>query len=225
MSVVSRRDFMQMSSGGVIASLLSGAQYPGNVPPADKNNFIDEKGDQRLSLEKLRAWEQLGYGMFIHFGMSTFDGDEYSKGDKSASLYNPDKLDPNQWAGVARDAGMKYAVLTAKHVAGHCLWPTKYTDYHVGNSGNKTDLVEAFVKACREKGIIPGLYYCAWDNHNLFGSGTPTNLSWANAYTTEEYREFQWKQLEELLTRYGPIGEVWLDIPHFLTRDYRQKLV
>ncbi|HLG39242.1 MAG TPA: hypothetical protein VI461_06215, partial [Chitinophagaceae bacterium] len=114
MSTLSRRDFMQLSSGGVIASLLPAAHDLGNVPPADKNIVWEEKGDQRLSVEKLRAWEQSGYGMFIHFGMSTFDGDEFSKGDKSASLYNPDKLDVNQWAGVARDAGMKYAVLTAK---------------------------------------------------------------------------------------------------------------
>ena len=224
MSVLSRRDFMQLSSTGLIGSLLPLGHAFAEVPPYDKIISDDEKGDQRLSLQKLKAWEKLGYGMFIHFGMSTFDGDEYSKGDKSATLYNPDKLDVNQWAGVARDAGMKYAVLTAKHVAGHCLWPSKYTDYHVGNSGNKTDVVGAFTNACRSKGIMPGLYYCAWDNHNLFGSGTPTFLSWATAYTTTEYREFQWKQLEELLTQYGPIGEVWLDIPHFLTRDYRQKL-
>ncbi len=77
MSALSRRDFMQISSGGVIASLLSAAQDPGSVPPADKNIVTNEKGDQRLSLKKLKAWEQLGYGMFIHFGMSTFDGDFY----------------------------------------------------------------------------------------------------------------------------------------------------
>ena len=224
MSELSRRDFMQLSSTGVIASLLPQVHGLGGDKQAGNKNIIDnENGDQRLSLEKLQAWEDLGYGMFIHFGMSTFDGDEFSKGDKNASLYNPDKLDVNQWTGVARDAGMKYAVLTAKHVAGHCLWPTKHTDYHVGNS-DKIDVIEAFVKACGLKGIKPGLYYCAWDNHNLFGSGTPTNLTWATAYTTAEYREFQWKQLEELLTQYGPVGEVWLDIPHFLTRDYRQKL-
>ena len=62
--------------------------------------------------------------MFIHFGMSTYDGDELSRGDKPASLYAPDKLDIDQWVSVARDAGMKYMILTAKHVAGHCLWPT-----------------------------------------------------------------------------------------------------
>lgn len=224
MSKLSRRGFMQLGGGGVIVSLLADTKDFDNAQSRNKNMVTGENGDQRLSLEKLRAWENLGYGMFIHFGMSTFDRDEFSKGDKNVSLYNLDKLDVNQWVGVARDAGMKYAVLTSKHVAGHCLWPTKFTDYHVGRSGNRTDVVEAFVKACRSKGIMPGLYYCSWDNHNLFGSGTPTNLSWATAYTTAEYREFQWKQLEELLTQYGPIGEVWLDIPHFLPRDYRQKL-
>src|SRR3954454_25381 len=142
-----------------------------------------QKEAQRLSLDALRKWESLGYGMFIHFGMSTFVGKELPSGQEDSSVYAPDKLDVDQWIQVARDAGMKYAVLTAKHVAGHCLWPTKYTDYHVGNSGNKTDVVEAFVIACRSKGVLPGLYYCAWDNHNLFGSGTPTNLTWATAYT------------------------------------------
>ena len=123
MSVLSRRDFMQLSSTGVIGSLLPAANGFG-TKQYNNRNISDEKGDQRLSLEKLITWEKLGYGMFIHFGMSTFDDDEYSKGDKNGSLYNPDKLDVSQWVSVARDAGMKYAVLTAKHVAGHCLWPS-----------------------------------------------------------------------------------------------------
>jgi len=161
--------------------------------------------------------------MFIHFGMSTFDGDEFSKGDKPSTLYAPDKLDVNQWISVARDAGMKYAVLTTKHVAGHCLWPSKHNDYHVGTSGKKTDVVEAFVRACEDRGIMPGFYYCSWDNHNRFGSITPSFTSWSSASTTEEYREFQLKQIEELLTQYGKIGEVWIDIPGLLGRDGRRK--
>jgi alpha-L-fucosidase len=59
--------------------------------------------------------------MFIYFGMSTFDGNELSHGDKPASFYNPDKLDVDQWIAVARDAGMKYALLTTKYVAGFCF--------------------------------------------------------------------------------------------------------
>ncbi len=79
----------------------------------------NERGAQRLSLEQLQKWEALKYGMFIHYGMSTFDGDELSKGDLPSTAYAPDKLDVDQWVSVARDAGMKYAVLTTKHVAGH----------------------------------------------------------------------------------------------------------
>jgi alpha-L-fucosidase len=182
------------------------------------------KGRQRLSLRQLKAWEALGYGMFLHFGMSTFDGEECSKGDKPSTLYAPDKLDVDQWISVARDAGMKYAVLTAKHVAGHCLWPTRYNDYHVGTSGNKTNVVEAFVNRCAKRGVRPGLYYCSWDNHNRFGSLTPSDTKWGEAFTTAEYREFQWRQLEELLTQFGNIAEVWIDIPGVMPRDYRNEL-
>ncbi len=181
-------------------------------------------GAQRLPLASLEAWQALGYGMFIHFGMSTFDSDEYSRGDKPATHYAPDRLDVDQWVSVARDAGMRYAVLTTKHVSGHCLWPSRFTDYHVGNSGNTTDVVEAFVNACERRGVMPGFYYCSWDNHHLFGSLTPTLTRWEQAFTTQEYREFQWAQIEELLTNYGRIGEVWIDIPMVLPRDYRHKL-
>lgn len=183
-----------------------------------------DNGHQRLKLERLKTWEALGYGMFIHYGMSTYDSCEFSMGDKPSDFYSPDKLDVDQWIKVARDAGMKYAVLTTKHVSGHCLWPTNYTDYHVGTSGNKTDVVSEFVKACEKYGIIPGFYYCSWDNHHLYGSLTPSLTKWEYAFTTEEYQQFQANQITELLTQYGKIGEVWIDIPKVLPRGYRHKL-
>jgi alpha-L-fucosidase len=183
-----------------------------------------------LSLEQLQKWEALKYGMFIHYGMSTYTGSELPDGSHPSTLYAPDKLDVDQWVSVARDAGMKYAVLTTKHVAGHCLWPTKLNDYHVGTSGNKTDVVEAFVSACEKRGVLPGFYYCSWDNHNRFGSRTysdmtadkkPGNL---HPFTTRTYQDFQTAQLEELLTGYGKIAEVWIDIPGMLPRCYREEL-
>ena len=187
--------------------------------------------NKRLSIEQLQAWEELGYGMFIHFGMSTYLGHELPDGTAPASIYAPDRLDVEQWVSVARDAGMKYAILTTKHVAGHCLWPSIHTDYHVGNSTNTADVVELFVNACKKKGIIPGFYYCSWDNHHCLGSVTPSNyykdeigVSDFKPYTSKEYEEFQTAQLEELLTQYGQIGEVWIDIPMVLTRDYRNRL-
>jgi alpha-L-fucosidase len=162
--------------------------------------------------------------MFIHFGLSTMDGRENLKGDMPSALYAPTDLDVEQWIRTARDAGMKYVVLTARHASGHSLWPSKYTDYHVGTSGNKTDVIEAFVKACDKYGVMPGLYYCSEDNHHLMGSETPMIAGWENQYTTEAFREFHWNQLEELLTQYGALGEVWIDGPIILPRDYREKL-
>ncbi len=183
-----------------------------------------EKGEQRLDLNQLKAWEALGYGMFIHYGMSTFDNSEHSKGDQPSSLYAPDKLDVGQWISTARDSGMKYAILTTKHVSGHCLWPSKYTDYHVGTSSCKTDVVGAFVSSCRDKGIMPGFYYCSWDNHHLLGSITPSYTKWEDAFTSPEYLEFQYNQICELITQYGQIGEIWIDIPKVLPRGYRHML-
>lgn len=198
-----------------------------------------QTGAQRLSLAQLQQWEALRYGMFIHFGMSTFDGEELSTGTAPSTLYAPDQLDVAQWVAVARDAGMKYAVLTTKHVAGHCLWPSKHTDYHVGTSGNPTDVVEKFVEACARCGVKPGFYYCSWDNHHRFGTqATPSDIralvgqaktdecdplfhTLYQAYTTRGYWDFQLAQLEELLTGYGAIAEVWIDIPAVLPRTIR----
>jgi len=191
----------------------------------------EKKGAQRLSIDQLKQWEALRYGMFICFDISTYVANEFSDGRVPASTYAPDRLDVDQWIGVARDAGMTYAVLTAKHVAGFCLWPSKHTDYTVANSGCTTDVVEKFVHACEKRGVKPGLYYCSWDNHNRFGSRTPSDLHSAKppaddpaggrSYTTSLYQDFQTAQITELLTQYGPIMETWIDIPRVLGRGYR----
>jgi len=193
--------------------LPAAAESAGNAP---------ERGSQRLSLAQLQAWEALQYGMFIHYGMSTYVANELPDGKAPPTVYAPDRLDVAQWVSVARDAGMKYAVLTTKHVAGHCLWPTKHTDYSVVHSTDTTDLVEAFVTACRDKGVLPGFYYCSWDNHNRFGSKTPSDpREGGPPYTTSVYQTFQTAQVTELLTQYGPIAETWIDIPGVLGRGYR----
>jgi alpha-L-fucosidase len=185
---------------------------------------------------KLRKWEDLKYGIFVTFGMSTYVvgkvHPDIPDGTDPASTYNPDKLDVDQWIQIARDAGMKYAVLTTKHVAGHCLWPSRYTDLTVAQSRNTTDVVEAFMKACERRGVLPGLYYDCYDNHNRFGQ---VNVSpegyypWqekgrTTTYTTSLYQDFQTAQVTELLTQYGPIAEVWIDIPQLLGRGYRTYL-
>ena len=168
-----RRDFLRAGaqSAGVIAACCLGASTSAEGSPAEDEG---RRGAQRLSLERLKQYESLGYGMFISYGVQAFvDGCIHSgktkRRDVPASAYAPDKLDVGQWISVARDAGMKYAVLTAKRHPGFCLWPSKHTDYTVANSGNKTDVVEAFVKACQQRGVAPGLYYPSVDIHHLFG--------------------------------------------------------
>lgn len=221
-----RRNFIKQSalSAALLGSGLSSIGM--NVQNQDflrqSPEVETKKGKQRIPLEKLKKWEALEYGMFIHYGMSTFTGMELDTGKAPASTYNPTNLDVDQWIQVARDAGMKYAVLITKHVAGHCLWPTKHNNYHVGNSGNKTDVVEAFVKACQKYDILPGVYYCSWDNHNLFGSKTASMMGFNKMFTTQKYRDFQLAQVEEILTQYGKIMEVWIDIPGALGAEGRQ---
>lgn len=231
-----RRNFIKSAALG-IGSLVLGKSLVLGAKSDEEGINLKEKGKQRLSLKKLKLWESLGYGMFIHFGMSTYVNNELPDGSSSSSLYAPENLDVDQWIAVAKEAGMKYAVLTTKHVAGHCLWPSKHINYTVANSTNKTDVVLEFVKACKKYNIVPGLYYCSWDNHNKFGSQTPTDLKWTSVmnsfpaegealapYTSSMYQTFQTAQITELLTQYGPIGEVWIDIPGILGPGYRSYL-
>ncbi|MFW6313582.1 MAG: alpha-L-fucosidase, partial [Spirochaetota bacterium] len=168
--------------------------------------------------------QNIGRHIFNHFGMSTYDGQELSPGTEPAKTYAPEALDVDSWIRLAVEAGARYAVLTAKHVSGFCLWPSQHTPYHVGNSGNPTDVVEAFVTACRTHGIMPGIYYCSWDNHHPMGSLTPSMTGWDDAFTSEEYRDFQQAQLLELAKRYPGVGEWWIDIPKVLPRSYRDRI-
>jgi alpha-L-fucosidase len=202
-----------------VVSVTSATQVLADEKSAEQDQ---KRGSQRLSVERLHAWEKLGYGMFINFGMSTFVAKGMPDGKDPASTFAPDRLDVAQCVSVARDAGMKYAILTSKHVAGHCLWPTKHTDYSVANSTDKTDVVGKFVSACLDKGVLPGLYYCSWDNHNRFGSQTASDpAGWKSMFTTSRYQTFQTAQITELLTQCGPIAETWIDIPGALGRGYR----
>jgi alpha-L-fucosidase len=102
----------------------------------------------------------------------------------------------------------------------------------VAQSGNKTNVIEAFVKACEKRGVLPGFYYNSYDNHNYFGQ---VNVSpegyypWeergrTTTYSTSLYQDFETNQVTELLSRYGPVHEMWIDIPQLLGRGYRTYL-
>lgn len=229
-----RRDFFNKTSLALLLAGSSGSLIGYSSAKAATAPEASKRGSQRHTIKRLKQWEAMRYGMFIHFGMSTFTGIEHADGKVPASTYAPDKLDVEQWISVARDAGMRYAVLTAKHGDGHCLWPSEHTQYSVTNSTNKTDVVEAFVKACEKKGLKPGLYYCSCDGHNLFGSQPrghskrifmptfpKTQEEPMPPYTSSLYHNFMTAQITELLTNYGPVAEMWVDAPGELGWGYR----
>lgn len=173
----------------------------------------NEPGRQRLSVQRLDAWRELEYGMFIHYGLATF---EQATKDRlpTPQQYAPTCLDVDQWVRVARDAGMKYIILTAQHIldGGFCLWHTDLTDFSVRHATETTDVVGAFVEACERHGIRPALYL-GGDRYNV-PDGLVRNPGMGQFfYATREYLNFLKAQIEELLTRYGRIEEVWIDGP------------
>lgn len=172
-------------------------------------------GQAQIRTQELAEWERLKYGMFIHYGMSTFDQSEINDGKSSPSVYAPTKLDVRQWVHVAKLAGMKYAVLTAKHTAGFCLWPSG--DYDVTLSPVKTDVVAEFMKACKAEAVKPGIYYCILDGHNEGG------VKW-DAPVGPQYFALIKKHLTQLHTRYPGIYEQWIDVPAKLTPEQRREI-
>lgn len=142
-----------------------------------------------------------GYGMFIHFGVNTFNQVEWSDGKLPAASFNPTALDCDQWIQTAREAGFRHVVLVTKHHDGFCLWDSKYTDYDVGSAPVKTDIVAEVAKACKKYDVELGLYYSLWDRKE------PTHED----KDPEKYVEFMKNQLTELLTNYGPVCELWFD--------------
>ena len=104
-----------------------------------------QRGFDSLSLSALQQgrprptpsqllWQQDELAMFIHFGVNTFSDREWGDGKESPSIFNPTALDARQWARVAREAGFKAMILTAKHHDGFCLWPTATTTHSVASS-------------------------------------------------------------------------------------------
>jgi len=176
------------------------------------------QNEPALSKNHVAAWEQLKYGMFIHFNMNTFAGAEYDNGKMAPDRFSPAKLDVDQWIRIARDAGMKYAVLTAKHTGGFCLWDSKVKwkgkeyDYDIASSGSRKDIVAQFIKSCSKYKIKPALYYCLWDDHNR-----PVS-------SDEEYFKLAKDHITELVTSYKGLVELWIDIPSVLKPEQRTEL-
>jgi alpha-L-fucosidase len=142
----------------------------------------------------------LGFGLFVHFGINTYYDVEWSDGTLDPARVAPERLDTDQWCRAAAAAGMKYVVLVTKHHDGFCNWPTKQTSYSVAATPFRGDVVGALANSAHKHGLRLGFYYSLWDRRE------PTHDRDEDAYV-----EFMTRQLTELLTGYGPVAELWFD--------------
>jgi len=156
-------------------------------------------------------WQELGLGIFIHYGVNTFAALEWSDGTLPAASFNPSGLDADNWVAAAQAAGAKYLILTAKHHDGFCLWPTSTTEYSVASSpwkDGRGDVVLEVSEACARAGMGFGIYLSPWDR-NAPSYGDPA-----------AYDDFYVRQLTELCTNYGPLMELWFDGAGSVGRSY-----
>lgn len=187
----------------------------------------------REEYERRMAWyTEARFGMFIHWGLyaipargewvrseERMPSDIY---DRYAQEFDPKHCDVRQWVRTAKNAGMKYAILTAKHHDGFCLFDTAYTDFKSTNTAAGRDFVREFVDACREYGLRVGLYFSIIDwRHPDFPHYGDKNHPMRSdpAYSNENrdfdrYLEFMHGQVRELCTNYGKLDILWFDFSY-----------
>jgi alpha-L-fucosidase len=151
-----------------------------------------------------RAYVNLRFGMFICYGIETYNGGDYWDNPKppAATVWKQSALNCKQWADAAKSAKMTYGLLTVKHHYGFCLWNTTTTTYNCMNEGtDRVDVVQAYCDAFRADSLLPGLYYSVFDVNDSvdgsYGSYSPALWNKKKGYIEQ--------QLRELLTNYGPI--------------------
>jgi alpha-L-fucosidase len=221
--------------------------------------------------ERMQWWREARFGMFIHWGVYSlpagiWDGRQIggigewimNRGkipvadyQRMAKQFNPVNYDPDAWVRMAKDAGMKYIVITSKHHDGFALFETKASKWNVVDATvYGKDLLKPLAEACKKYGIKLGFYYSQaqdWNNPGGSAARRPTKEGWANpdsviidAYTKEhrghwdpaqEKKSFAQyiddvavPQVREILTNYGDLAVLWWDTPTDMTDDAATKL-
>ncbi len=172
---------------GGLCGLLSAAPAPKPFGP--------------LPTEQQVNWLRMEWYAFVHFGLNTYTDREWGYGDESPTLFNPSDFSADAIVRTFKEAGMSGMIYTAKHHDGFCTWPTKSTKHNIKLSPwkkGKGDVVKSFAKACKKHNFAFGTYLSPWDR-NCAEYGRPG------------YLKVYYKQIEELLTKYGPIFEIWFD--------------
>ena len=172
------------------------------------------------------------FGMFIHWGLYSMPGrhewirnyEEIPNEDyeKYFEQFNPDLFNPKEWAKAAREAGMKYFVITTTPHAGFCMWDSKYTDYKVTNTPCGRDLLREIVDAFRAEGLKVGFYHSLIDWHHPDFTvdnvhplrNRPDRAKLNEGRDMARYREYLHNQVRELLTEFGKIDIIWFDFSY-----------
>ncbi len=195
----------------------------------EPKDYLNES--QKDITERMAWWEEARFGMFIHWGLYAVPAGEW-KGetnhaewirttakipleeyDNFVSEFNPVNYNPEEWVKVAKNAGMKYIVITSKHHDGFCLFDSKYTDFDVKSTPYKDDILKKLANACHKEGIKICWYYSIMDWHH------PDYLprrNWEKDRSAEgadftRYISYMKNQLQELVNNYGDIGVLWFD--------------
>ncbi|UCG26691.1 MAG: alpha-L-fucosidase, partial [Bacteroidales bacterium] len=194
-----------------------------------QKKLFDESEEQKR--ERMAWWTHDRFGMFIHWGLYALPArHEWVKTRERIpeeeyrtyfELFNPDLFAPQEWAKMAKDAGMKYAVITTKHHEGFCMFDSEYTDYKVTNTPYGRDIIKAWVDAFRAEGLKIGFYYSLIDWHHpeytldrIHPLRPETDEGYEEMNRERDmkiYREYIYNQVREILTRYGEVDILWLD--------------
>ena len=190
--------------------------------------------------ERVAWFQDLGFGMFIHWNVDVSLGVVISHSLAGASdeyvekyikelppLFNPKKFNPEDWAKLARIAGMKYVVFTTKHHSGFCMFNTKTTPFNVMNTPFKRDITKEVIEAFRKEGIAIGLYFSPEDFYYLHQQKVPIGRRQHPQHfpvNNSGLMEYDKKQLQELFTNYGKIDILFIDGPGDGLREFAWKL-
>ncbi|HVZ18526.1 MAG TPA: alpha-L-fucosidase [Terriglobales bacterium] len=222
-----RRGFLNAAAGAFGALSLTGQAQADAVDNKAGNTIPLLPYQEQTRNERIRWWREARFGMFIHWGLYSAIGHQewalenegipLKQYEKLAKHFQPKPGCAREWAKLAKRAGQKYMVLTAKHHEGFCLWDTKLTNYNAVQQGPKRDLVREFVEAAHAEGIKVGLYFSLMDWHHPDGA-----ICAKDEAARKRFVAYAHGQIRELLTNYGKIDILWYDLNWPLTPEQWQ---
>lgn len=254
---------LALSTGLLLAGNLSAQTAPAPVDTGDKDaekSLVGTESPEAMA-KRLGWWSEARFGMFIHWGLYSQWGCHYPGADGKlvdgrtehmmrhirlpfkiystiAEVFKPEKFDADQWVKIARDAGMKYMVITSKHHDGFAIFNSPSNGYNIMNRGPyRRDVIKELAEASRRGGLKFGVYYSLgrdWEDPDVpterkaDGNRRSNDWDWPDETKKDFSKYFERKvkpQVRELLTQYGPIAVMWFDTPEKITREQSTELL